>query len=89
MSKTLPNNINKLHTTLLGADRIRKNLKLASDIDVVLYCKNIVLDKNCRIYKQGKNYYCEINRASYKEKITINASNYTIITAHYCSNDLG
>ncbi|TLD81260.1 DUF3781 domain-containing protein [Helicobacter sp. MIT 11-5569] len=81
-SKQLLNNINKIHTTLLGVDRIKKNLKLSNDINVVEYCKNIILDKNCRIYEQGKNYYCEINRTPYKEKITINANNYTIITAH-------
>ena len=46
--------------------------------DVVEYCKNKVLDKNCNIYKQGKNWYCEIDNI----KITINSYSYTIITAH-------
>ena len=40
-------------------DRIRRNLKIDT-IDVVEYCKNKVLDKNCNIYKQGKNWYCEV-----------------------------
>ena len=73
----LLNNINKVHTTEMGIDRIKKNLKLDT-IDVVQYCKNKVLDKSCNIYKQGKNWYCEIDNI----KITINSYSYTIITAH-------
>ena len=73
----LLNNINKVHITEMGIDRIKKNLKLDND-DVVEYCKNKVLDKNCNIYKQGKNWYCEIDNI----KITINSYSYTIITAH-------
>ncbi len=70
-------NIDKVHTTEMGIARIKKNLKL-DDKDVVEYCKNKVLDKKCNIYKQGKNWYCEIDNI----KITINSYSYTIITAH-------
>jgi hypothetical protein len=70
-------NIDKIHTTKMGIDRIKKNLKLDTN-EVVLYCKNKILDKNCNIYKQGKNWYCEIDNI----KITINSYSYTIITAH-------
>lgn len=73
----LLSNIDKVHTTEMGIDRIKKNLKLDTN-DVVRYCKNKVLDKNCNIYKQGKNWYCEIDNI----KITINSHSYTIITAH-------
>ena len=73
----LLNNTDEVHTTKMGIDRIKKNLKLDTD-DVVEYCKNKVLDKNCNIYKQGKNWYCEIDNI----KITINSYSYTIITAH-------
>ena len=75
--QVLFNNIDKVHTTEMGIDRIKKNLKLDTD-DVVEYCKNKVSDKNCNIYKQGKNWYCEIDNI----KITINSYSYTIITAH-------
>ena len=75
--QVLFNNIDKVHTTEMVIDRIKKNLKLDTD-DVVEYCKNKVLDKNCNIYKQGKNWYCEIDNI----KITINSYSYTIITAH-------
>lgn len=73
----LLNNINKVHTTEMGIDRIKKNLKLDTN-DVVEYCKNKVLDKNCNIYRQGKNWYCEFDNII----ITINSYSYTIITAH-------
>lgn len=73
----LLDNISKVHTTEMGIDRIKKNLKLNAN-DVVEFCKNKILDKNCNIYKQGKNWYCEIDNI----KITINSYSYTIITAH-------
>ena len=73
----LLDNISKVHTTEMGIDRIKKNLKLNTN-DVVEFCKNKILDKNCNIYKQGKNWYCEIDNI----KITINSYGYTIITAH-------
>ena len=73
----LLDNIDKIHTTEMGVGRIKKNLKLNTD-DVVAFCKSKVIDKNCHIYKQGKNWYCEIDDI----KITINSHNYTIITAH-------
>lgn len=73
----LLDNTSKVHTTEMGIDRIKKNLKLNTN-DVVEFCKNKILDKNCNIYKQGKNWYCEIDNI----KITINSYSYTIITAH-------
>ena len=73
----LLDNINKVHTTEMGINRIIKNLKLNTN-DVVEFLKNKVLDKNCNIYKQGKNWYCEIENII----ITINSYSYTIITAH-------
>ena len=73
----LLSNIDKVHTTEMGIDRIKKNLGLDTD-DVVEWCKNKVLDEGCNICRQGKNWYCEIDNI----KITINAYSYTIITAH-------
>lgn len=75
--ETLLSNIDKIHTTKMGIDRIKKNLKL-NTTDTLLYCKNKILDKNSYIYKQGKNWYAEIDNI----KITINSYSYTIITAH-------
>ncbi len=73
----LLSNIDKVHTTEMGVERIKRNLKLTTN-DVVDYCKKNVLDKNCNIYKQGKNWYCEIDNI----RITINSYSYTIITAN-------
>lgn len=73
----LLDNIDKIHTSEMGSDRIRKNLRLNTD-DVVGYCKNKALDKACNIDKKRKNWYCEIDNII----ITINSCSYTIITAH-------
>ena len=73
----LLSNIDKIHTTKMGIDRIIKNINIETN-DVVQYCKNKILDKNCNIYKKGKNWYCEIDNII----ITINSYSYTIITAH-------
>ena len=73
---SLPENIDKLHTTQLGAERIKRNLKLACD-DVILWCKEAVKSADI-IIGQGKNWY------AYRggDVITINARSYTVITAH-------
>ena len=73
----LLSNIDKVHTTEMGIDRIKRNIKLNTN-DIVEYCKNKILNKDCNIYKKGKNWYCEIGNI----KITINSYSYTIITAH-------
>ena len=53
----LLSNIDKVHTTEMGIDRIKRNLKLNTN-DIVEYCKNKILNKDCNIYKKGKNWYC-------------------------------
>ena len=75
--KELLKSIYKIHTTEMGVIRIKRNLKL-DNIDVVEYCKEKILNKSCNIYKNGKNYYCEIDNII----ITINSYSYTIIRAH-------
>ena len=76
-NNSLLSNINKLHTTILGIERIKRNLNI-DNVDVVEYLKNKILDKKCIITKRGKNYYCEIDNII----ITVNSYNYSIITAH-------
>ena len=80
--KVLLDHIDQLHMTDMGISRIENNLKLDTD-DVVLYCKNKVFDQKCNIYKQGKNWYCEVDGV----KITVNSYSYTIITAHILRNN--
>lgn len=73
----LINNIDKLHTTELGKERIARNLSL-NDVDVVEYCKEKTLSDNALINRNGKNWYILVNSI----EITINITSYTIITAH-------
>ena len=77
-SETLLKNLDKIHTTPMGADRIKRNMHL-SDIDVVDYCKKLISRPDCKINRQGKNWYCETTD---RIVITVNATSYTIITAH-------
>lgn len=51
--QVLLDNIDKIHTTKMGLDRIKRNLKLEEQ-DAVEYCKNKISNQNCNIYKQGK-----------------------------------
>lgn len=69
-------NIDKIHTTEMGIGRISKNLGISGD--VVEYCKNKILKEESVVEHKGKNYYVTIDDCI----ITINASSYTIITAH-------
>ena len=77
MKNELLVNIEKVHTTDMGANRIRRNLGLV-DSDVVMWCKSKILDEGADITRQGKNWYVRIEGCV----ITVNASSYTIITAH-------
>ena len=72
---SLLENTDKIHTTPMGVGRIKRNLKLNTD-DVVGYCISKI--KNSKISRKGKNYYVEADGCI----ITVNASSYTIITAH-------
>ncbi|MTK10566.1 MAG: DUF3781 domain-containing protein [Clostridiaceae bacterium] len=70
-------NLDKLHTTDLGIERIKRNLCLDVD-DVVNWCRKKIKEPNSSIARKGKNWY--VNVADYE--ITVNAYSYTIITAH-------
>ena len=71
-------NIDKIHTTLLGDKRIKKNLNLEENIDSVEFCKEIILDQETNITHIGKNFYCLHKNI----KIVINSYSFTIITAN-------
>lgn len=77
MKKDLLSNIDKIHTTELGLKRIVNNLCFV-DRDHVEFCKKIIADPNTIIMRNGKNFYCTNDSI----QITVNASTYTIITAH-------
>lgn len=77
MTNALLENLDRIHTTEMGVDRIRRNMSLGN-IDVVSWCKEKILDKNAEIERRGKNWYVQDNDCI----ITVNASSYTIITVH-------
>ena len=77
MTNALLENLDRIHTTEMGVDRIRRNMNLG-DIDVVSWCKEKILDKNAETERRGKNWYVQDNDYI----ITVNASSYTIITVH-------
>lgn len=70
-------NIEKLHTTDLGVERIKRNLSLDTD-DVIGWCKTKINSANATITRNGKNWYVNIDHCI----LTVNAYSYTIITAH-------
>ena len=74
----LLDNLSRIFTTELGAQRIARNLNLPADTDVVEYCKSKIQSTSCNITRNGKNFYCDIDGII----ITVNAHSFTIITAH-------
>lgn len=75
---SLIENIDKLHTTEMGAERIKRNLSLNPAEDPVLWCREKILDSAAKIERRGKNWYAEVSGCV----ITVNSYSYTIITAH-------
>ena len=73
----LLNNIARLHTTELGAVRIKRNLSLECS-DVVEWCRDRISAPEAVTERRGKNWYVTVNGCI----ITVNAYSYTIITAH-------
>ncbi len=73
----LLNNLDKVHTTEMGVDRIKRNIEVDVD-DIVAYCIDKIKQENAVIERKGKNYYVSVDGII----ITVNASSYTIITAH-------
>ena len=79
MKNELLENIEKLHTTPMGVNRIRRNLELGDNVkDVVAFCRQKILAPTANISRQGKNWYVKIDGCI----ITVNAYSFTIITAH-------
>ena len=70
-------NIDLLHTTKLGEQRILKNLCL-QDVDAIEWCKEFIKVKATNFNRLGKNFYVENELYT----LTIHALSYTIITAH-------
>ena len=79
MTNELLENTDQIHTTPMGAERIRRNLGLGADVqDVVVWCRKRIESPETVITRKGKNWYCSADGCI----ITVNAYSYTIITAH-------
>ena len=73
----LLSNLDRVHTTIMVVNRIKKNLCLDID-DVVEWCKMKISEDESLIARKGKNWYITNGDCI----ITVNAYSYTIITAH-------
>jgi hypothetical protein len=74
---SLLHNLNRLHTTPMGAQRIQRNLGLDGK-DPVAWCAAAIADSGAVSVRRGKNWYVIVDNC----EITVNAYSYTIITAH-------
>lgn len=74
---SLIENIDKLHTTEMGIERIKRNCQIETD-DVVHWSKVKILNETAKMERIGKNWYVVVGNY----KITVNAYRYTIITVH-------
>ena len=70
--------LDRIHTTAAGEKRIRKNLELDENDDVVQLCRRSIMKSGTMVLHSGKNYYVYLNHLSF----TINERTFTIITAH-------
>lgn len=69
--------IDRLHTTPMGEERIKRNLSLDTD-NPVQWCAERILSPGAQIERRGKNWYITVDGGV----ITVNAHSFTIITAH-------
>ena len=53
-------NLNRLHTTRLGVECIKRNLSLDTD-DVIDWCKIKINSANTVITRNGKNWYAHVD----------------------------
>ena len=74
--KVLLENIDRIHTTEMGVERIQRNLGISDE--PVSYCILKLKKEDSKVAKKGKNYYIDVDDCI----ITINSSSFTIITAH-------
>ena len=69
--------LEKLHTTTMGEERIRRNVSPNAE-DVIAWCRARITAPDVVIERRGKNFYITSGGCT----LTVNARSYTIITAH-------
>ena len=75
-SNVLIENIDRIHITELGIERIKRNLGLES-ADILAWCITKIKCSDS-LTRKGKNWYVYADAVA----ITINVNSYTVITAH-------
>ena len=73
----LAENTGRLHTTKMGAERIKRNIQLDAD-NAIRLCQTAILNNTACAERIGKNWYITVNSFI----LTVNAHSYTVITAH-------
>ena len=74
-------NIDRLHTTEMGIERIKRNLSIESD-DVWQWFIAKILNEGAIMKRRGKNWYIRMDDC----ELTVHACSYTVITAHRRAN---
>lgn len=69
--------LDRLHTTPLGTERIRRNLCLDTE-DVVAWCRELIALPDAEFCRDGKNWYITADNVV----LTVHANALTVITAH-------
>lgn len=70
-------NMHRIHTTVLGLERISKVLPFKSELELVNYISSMINHEDTIIHENNKNYYMQNKVISF----TINKTSYTVITA--------
>lgn len=71
--------IDNLHTTPMGAERVRNNIGIPGNIDVIAWARKVIsAAPKSSIIRRGKNWYITNDRFI----LTVNGQSFTLITAH-------
>ncbi|MDR1337560.1 MAG: DUF3781 domain-containing protein [Rickettsiales bacterium] len=71
--------IDNLHTTPMGQARVRRNIGIANDADVIDWARSVIAAApESAIVRRGKNWYIAHDKCI----LTVNARSHTLITAH-------
>ena len=82
MHETIPQELlARLHTTTLGEERIRKNLALSDEEDVVQWCQMAIESQDAISWRQGKNWYIDTPAPPSSPLISSNADSSSIAKA--------
>ena len=69
--------LENLHTTTLGAERIRRNVSPNAE-DIIAWCRARITAPDAVVERRGKNCYITSGGCT----LTVNAKSHTVITAH-------